>query len=109
MITHVAEAMLTKLGYRVIAVNDGESAVEVMKRRGSEVDLVLLDMIMPGIDGGKTFHRIREVQPSVPVILSSGYSINGQAARIMESGCNGFIQKPFTLSELAKKIREVLE
>lgn len=109
MITDVAEAMLKKLGYRVIAVNDGEAAIETMKCRGDEIDLVLLDMIMPGIDDGKTFHRIREVQPSVPVILSSGYSINGQAARIMESGCNGFIQKPFNLSELAKRIRAVLD
>ena len=108
MITDVAEAILKKLGYRVIAVNDGESAVETLKRMGNEIDLVLLDMIMPGIDGGKTFDRIRQVQPSVRVILSSGYSINGQASKIMENGCNGFIQKPFNISELAKKIREVL-
>ncbi|WP_373499278.1 PAS domain S-box protein [Desulfococcus sp.] len=109
MITDVAGALLKKLGYRVIAVNDGESAVEAMKRMGTKIDLVLLDMIMPGIDGGKTFYKIREVRPSVPVILSSGYSINGQAAKILQSGCNGFIQKPFNISELAKKIREVLK
>jgi len=109
MITEVAEAMLATLGYRVIAVNDGESAVQTVKRMGDGIDLVVLDMIMPGMDGGKTFDRIREIRPSVPVILSSGYSIDGQAAEIMERGCDGFIQKPFDISELARKVREVLD
>jgi DNA-binding NtrC family response regulator len=109
MITDVAQAMLKKLDYKVIVVNDGESAVETIRRMGKKIDLVILDMIMPGMDGGKTFDLVREILPSVPVILSSGYSINGQAMKIMERGCKGFIQKPFNIRELAQKIREILD
>jgi CheY-like chemotaxis protein len=76
--------------------------------KGNEIDLVILDMIMPGISGGETFDRLREIDPDVRVLLSSGYSINGEAKTIMDRGCNGFIQKPFQLGKLSGKIREML-
>ena len=76
---------------------------------GREIDLVILDMIMPGMDGGKAFDRIRELQPGLPVMLSSGYAINGQADEIMRRGCNGFIQKTFNFLELSQKIRKILD
>ena len=76
---------------------------------GNELDLVILDMIMPGMDGGKTFDRIREIQPKLPVMLSSGYAINGQAEEIMRRGCNGFIQKPFNITEFSKQVRKILD
>ena len=109
MITEVGRAMLEKLGYRVVVSREGQDAVQVITDRGAEIDLVILDMIMPGMDGGKTFDRIREVQPGVPVLLSSGYAINGQALEIMQRGCNGFIQKPYNISELSNKVRNVLD
>jgi two-component system cell cycle sensor histidine kinase/response regulator CckA len=61
------------------------------------------------MDGGTTFNRIREIQPDMPVLLSSGYAMNGHAEKIMRRGCNGFIQKPYNISELSKKIRKVLD
>ena len=109
MITEVGQRMLEKLGYRVIVAGDGGEAVETVKRMGGEIDLVLLDLIMPGMDGGKTFDRIREMQPGMRVLLSSGYSINGQADKIMRRGCNGFIQKPFNIAELSEKVRATLD
>ena len=109
MIIDVGEALLTKLGYRVIGVNSGKEAVEVIHRRGYGIDLVILDMIMPGMDGGKTFDRIRDFCPQMPVMLSSGYAMNGQAEKIMSRGCNGFIQKPFSVYELSQKIRQILD
>ncbi|MFW5635626.1 MAG: PAS domain S-box protein [Thermodesulfobacteriota bacterium] len=108
MILEVGEAMLERLGYRVVTANSGAAAVACVSEKGGGIDLVILDLIMPGMDGGETFDRIRRVRPTLPVILSSGYSINGQAAAIMERGCNGFIQKPFTISALALKVREVM-
>lgn len=108
MILEVGKAMLERLGYRVITAQGGEAAVAHVSEMGGGIDLVILDLIMPGIDGGKTFDRVREVHPSIPVILSSGYSIDGQATEIMDRGCNGFIQKPFNMSELAQKIRVAL-
>ncbi|MCF8052708.1 MAG: PAS domain S-box protein [Desulfobacterales bacterium] len=109
MILDVGQAMLEKLGYRVVVAGGGEQALEVVARKRDEIDLVVLDMIMPGIDGGRAFELIREIRPTIPVILSSGYSLNGHANDIMERGCNGFIQKPFNLAELSKKIRAVLD
>jgi len=76
---------------------------------GNTIDLVILDMIMPGMDGSTAFNRIREIQPDMPVLLSSGYAMNGHAEKIMRRGCNGFIQKPYNISELSKKIRKVLD
>jgi CheY-like chemotaxis protein len=63
---------------------------------------------MPEMDGGKTFDRIRNLLPEMPVLLSSGYAINGQATEIIKKGCHGFIQKPFNLSQLSQKIRQIL-
>jgi CheY-like chemotaxis protein len=70
--------------------------------------MVILDMIMPDIGGGEVYDRIKEIDPQVKVLLSSGYSIDGQATYILERGCNSFIQKPFNMAVLSNKIREVL-
>ena len=109
MIVEVGRAMLEELGYQVITAQDGQAAIETLQRMEGKIDLVVLDMIMPKMDGGATFDRIRELWPMMRVVLSSGYAINGQATEIMNRGCNGFIQKPFNLSELSQKIRTVLE
>ena len=73
------------------------------------IDIVILDMIMPGIGGGETYDRVKEINPDIKVLLSSGYSIDGQATEILERGCNGFIQKPFDIKQLAKRMREILD
>ena len=109
MIIEVGQALLKRLGYQVITAKSGEEALEVVHREGASVDLVVLDMIMPGMDGGRTFDGIRETCPEMPIMLASGYAINGQAAKIMNRGCNGFIQKPFSVSELSQKVRQILD
>ncbi len=108
MILAVGRAMLEKLGYRVVTACDGRQAVESVARMADEIDLVILDLIMPGMDGGKTFDRIREIRPRTRVLLSSGYAINGQAEEILKRGCNGFIQKPFDIQQLSDKVRQLL-
>ncbi len=109
LILEVGREMLSKIGYRVIISNGGTRALEILSSADSHVELIILDLIMPGMDGNSTFDRIREISPNVPVILSSGYSMNDQATGIMSRGCNGFIQKPFNLSKLSQKIRSVLD
>lgn len=109
MITDVGKIMLEKLGYRVLAANGGNQAVEMISQMGKDIDMVILDLIMPVMDGGKTFDRIREIQSDRPVLLSSGYAINDQATLILNRGCNGFIQKPFSLSELSRKVRQIFD
>jgi CheY-like chemotaxis protein len=66
-------------------------------------------MIMPDMSGGETYDRIKEITPDIKVLLSSGYSIDGEAKEILERGCDGFLQKPFNMKELSLKIREVLD
>lgn len=70
--------------------------------------MLILDMIMPGMCGGEAYDRMKEINPDIKVLLSSGYSMDGQATEIMKRGCNGFIQKPFNLNKLSEKIREIL-
>ncbi len=105
----VAEAMIRSLGYETAAARSGEEALALYSRSRGAIDLVLLDMIMPGMGGGETFDRLKAMDPGVKVILSSGYSVDGQASGILSRGCRGFIQKPFSLSDLSRKIRQVLE
>ena len=109
LIIDVAQAMLERLGYNVMVCRGGQEAVRVITDMGNKIDMVILDLIMPGMDGGTTFDRIREICPDIPVLLSSGYAINGLAGKIMHRGCNGFIQKPYNISELSQKIRKVLD
>jgi two-component system, cell cycle sensor histidine kinase and response regulator CckA len=105
----VMKDMLEMLHYRVLPVGSGQEAVAVYMEKGKEIDLVVLDMIMPGISGGRTFDILREINPDVAVILASGYSAEGEARTILNRGCRGFIQKPFHLQELSRKVREVLD
>jgi CheY-like chemotaxis protein len=109
IIIEVGKAMLEKLGYRVVVAKGGEQAVDTVTEKGDGIDLVILDLIMPGIDGGKAFDLIRKIQPAMPVMLSSGYSLNRQAYNIMGRGCNEFIHKPFNISELSQKVRKILD
>jgi PAS domain S-box-containing protein len=109
IIIEVSQAMLEMLGYKVLVARGGEEAIDMVKATGGNIDLIILDLIMPGITGEKTFDAIREIQPSLPVLLSSGYAINGQATEIMKKGCNGFLQKPYNMSDLSQKIRQIFE
>lgn len=101
--------MLNALGYKVLLAKSGKEALEVFKKNKEKIDLVILDMIMPVMSGGEVFDMLNNISPHIKVILSSGYSMEGQAAEILKRGCNGFIQKPFNIGNLSKKIREVLD
>jgi PAS domain S-box-containing protein len=109
MILDVGQAMLQKLGYRVMIARGGAEALEVVKDQGAGIDLVILDLIMPGVDGIQVFEYIHSHQPHLPVLLSSGYAINGQAETLMQKGCQGFIQKPFNMAVLSEYVRKILD
>jgi two-component system, cell cycle sensor histidine kinase and response regulator CckA len=107
LVLDIGRQMLERLGHRVVAARSGAEALAIYQRDPGSIDMIILDMIMPGMGGGATFDRLKAIRPDVAVLLSSGYSLNGQAADIMRRGCRGFIQKPFTLGQLDQKIREV--
>ncbi|MBI5062609.1 MAG: response regulator [Desulfatitalea sp.] len=108
-IVEIARLILEKLGYTVVEAHGGRQAVEIYRRQQEKIDIVILDMIMPGMSGSETFAELKAIDPQVKILLSSGYSITGQAQSIMEQGCNGFIQKPFNMQDLSIKVRQVLE
>ena len=108
VILEVGQDLLEAMGYRVLIARDGKDAVKVYKKDWDEIDVVVMDMVMPNMGGGEAYDRIKEINPNVKVLLSSGFSIDGEAGEILERGCNGFIQKPFNMKKLAGKIVEIL-
>jgi CheY-like chemotaxis protein len=108
-ILKVGRLMLLKLGYRVLLAAGGREALDVYRRKQSEIDLVILDMIMPGMSGSDTFDQLRTMNPDVKVLLASGYSLNQRANQILARGCDGFLQKPFDLPVLSQKLRCMLD
>ena len=109
MVLDAGEETLKHLGYEVLLAEDGQEALELYKKNQNKIDMVLLDMIMPVMGGGETFDRMKEINTNVKVLLSSGYSIEGEAKEILKRGCDAFIQKPFKPEQLSQKIREILD
>ncbi len=109
MVLSVGQEMLQYMGYRVITAQSGQAAVDIVNDQKKEIDLVILDIIMPEMGGAETFGLIHERRPDLPVMLCSGYSLDDKAARILERGCDGFIQKPFDLEKLSRRIREIFK
>ena len=109
MILNVGTQMLERLGYTVLTARTGQDAIDIYRREMGTIAMVILDMIMPVMSGRDLFENLKEINPDLKTLLSSGYSIDGQAAEILKRGCNGFIQKPFTLDALSQKIREIID
>ena len=109
VIIDVGSEILEVLGYKVSVARSGREAIEIYKEKQDEIDMVILDMIMPEMDGGETFKVLKSIDPGVKVILSSGYSADARSTRMMEQGCYGFIQKPYSVQTLSQKVRDVLD
>ena len=121
----VGQKVLKKLGYKVFVARSGQEAIEVLSKaqraegkeqeqeqegkERSAPDLVILDMIMPDMGGDEVYDKMKQINRKIKVLLSSGYGIDGHVAEILDRGCDGFIQKPFTIKQLSKSIRKVLE
>ena len=108
LIIDVGVQLLQKMGHRVLTATNGDQAIEIYSRNKESIAIVILDLVMPWISGGEIYDRLKAIDSNVKVLLSSGYSVDGQATEILNRGCDGFIQKPFRLDELSKKIRVVL-
>ncbi len=105
----VGKPMLQALGYEVLVAKDGKRAIETFKAYRSRIDLVILDMIMPEMNGIDVFDRLKQINPDVKVLLQSGYSRNINNMEIQSRDFDGFIQKPFSLIDLSKKLRDILD
>jgi CheY-like chemotaxis protein len=108
LVLNVGSQLLERLGYTVVEAHGGREAVKIFMDANHSIDMVILDMVMPDMGGSEVYDRIKVIDPNVKVLLSSGYSIDGEATEILKRGCEGFIQKPFSMEDLSRKIRDVL-
>ena len=104
----VGVKILQKLGYSVLQAHDGQEALEVFESNKNTVDLVILDMQMPH-NGGRAFDQLKHIKSDVKVLIASGYADDHRIREMFKQGCMGFIQKPFSINVLSKKIAEVLK
>jgi PAS domain S-box-containing protein len=108
LVLDVAANMLEELGYTALKAHSGTEAVDIFNAHRDEIKLVLLDIIMPDMGGSEVYDKIKMINPDVKVLLASGYSVDGQAIELLERGCDGFMQKPFTMEELSGKVEQIL-
>ncbi len=103
----VAE-MLEIIGCHATVCTDGMEAVEFYRRMGGGIDAVLLDLVMPNMNGEAVFHALKKINPQVRVLVSSGYSVDGGAQELLANGASGFIQKPYKIADLKTNLAAVL-
>ncbi len=104
----VTRSMLQELGYEVLVAHSGPEAVNLFGSRSRAVDMVLLDMVMPGMSGAAVFDELRRIRHDVTVLLFSGYGMEGETSAILRKGCKGVLHKPFTMHELAERVASTL-
>jgi nitrogen-specific signal transduction histidine kinase len=109
LVLEVGAELLESLGYTVQRASGGLEALSLYEADPDQIDMVILDMILPDVDGGDTFDKLKAINPDLKVLLSSGYDLDGKAADIIGRGCDGFIQKPFKMQALSQKIRAILD
>ena len=100
LLLDVAKEMLVRVGFRVLTAQNGEEALEIFEQHLAEIDGVVLDVVMPGIDGIETFRQLRRIRPDLPIVLSSGYSRSRVPGELLSSGRATFLGKPYTLAQL---------
>ncbi len=109
IISSMLVKVLSKFGHRIIVCNNGLEAAEMYKKTWKDIDVVILDIIMPKMNGKETFVALKKINPDVKVIVSSGFSIDGQAQEILDMGAKEFVQKPFNIKELLKAIQNTFK
>ncbi|MBL7190582.1 response regulator, partial [bacterium] len=107
-VRQVTEQMLSKLGFDVILVNNGFEAVEVYKQKHKNIDIVIMDLTMPVMNGERTFDEIVKINPDAVVLLSSGYDEQEASERFKGKSISGFIQKPYKMDGLKDKLQKLL-
>ena len=106
MVLEIGSLMLQKLGYSVLVASNGNKAIEILKE--NEVAFIILDMLMPGMNGYEIYHQLKKIQPKIKILLASGYVGDQSEKRLISIGFDGFIQKPFNSKQLSEKIEEIL-
>ena len=101
--------MLERLGYHVLEAQTGRKAINVVKTYDGDIDLVMLDILLPDMNGNAVYPFLMEARPNLKVLVYSGYSIDGPAEEIIDAGAQDFLEKPFTIAALSEKLKKILE
>ena len=107
LVLDVGVRLLQKIGYMVLEAKDGHQAVDLFSKNKDRVDLVILDMKMP-FNGEKAFRKLKEIKDDIKILITSGWVDDYRVQKMIDQGCNGFIQKPFNLAVLSDKIKAIL-
>lgn len=108
-ILSVGRKMLESLGYTVQTARNGRDAIECYREHPKTIDAVVLDLVMPDLGGRDVFEQLKRIDPSVKVLLSSGYGTTQQVRELLSMGCNGFIQKPYDTIRMSQVIRRIID
>ena len=109
LLREIGTAILTRFGYQVLTCPDGESALELYQEKQSEIALIILDLIMPGMGGKRCLDELLNVDPNVRIVVSSGYSEDKASSEDVESMAKGFIKKPYDINQMLNIIRTILD
>lgn len=108
IILEVGREMIKAIGYQVCTAQGGKEALALYQAKQSEIGMVILDMTMPQMSGKETYSELKQMNPDIKVLFSSGYNLDAETDEIISQGSSAFIQKPFKISELAQKLKQVM-
>ena len=108
LVRNVELHMLNAAGYDVISAGSGEEGISLYRSRQNDIDLVILDYTMPGINGRETWERLRQVNPDVTVVFCSGNCPQKESTALIAEGARGYIPKPFLISDFVPRIQQIL-
>jgi two-component system, cell cycle sensor histidine kinase and response regulator CckA len=108
-IINVGKNFLQKLGYKPVIARNGLEAIEIFRLYKDEIALVVLDLVMPKMSGKQVFSEIKKIEKDAKVLISTGYTVDDKMEELLNEGCHGFIQKPFSLNEFAVALRKILD
>ena len=107
-VINISEMMLVRLGYRVLKAHSGHEGLKLYKQNKSTIDLIISDLEMPEMNGKEVMDKLREVDPQIKVVLSSGGLTEAEEKNVINKGFNGFIKKPYKMNTLCKKMAEII-
>lgn len=109
MLIDVGQQMVQAMGYKALVARTCKEAIEIYRKNKDDIDMVILDMNMADMRGGKAYDGLRKINPNIKVLISSGYCMDEEARQTLSRGCNDFIQKPFSIKQLSEQMRVILD
>jgi CheY-like chemotaxis protein len=100
--------LLRHIGYEVVTASDGQEAVDYYRQFGHQIDLIIIDMVMPRLSGADCFRALKAIEPNIKAILTTGFGLNEAAQQLLDEGMAGFLQKPYPINELSEVVARAL-